>query len=609
MLTAIKNRFHSDQTNCQIQILTGAGGFGKTQLALEYAYQNQQNYDLVWWIHSEELVTLAKDYVNLAMELNLPEKEAQDQNIVIRAVSGFLQQTTNRWLLIFDNAEDVNHLRDYIPRIGLGHIIITSQKRNCWIGFGYVWQIPELSSESSVDILIETTEQIDRVSASELARELGNLPLALTQASAYILKAGCSIQEYLQLFKSYQKELLTRGMEESDYPSTVATTWQLAFDKIQSISPASIDLLKLCAFLAPDNIPLDLFRINYDELTDNIRNIFSIPLNFEDVIATLRDYSMIDRKGDTISLHRLVQFVMRERMIHEDKTVTLKMVLKLIAKTLKFDYYQSQDWDICRKYLEHGIAIINFSNHPDFFNYDLAILQGNIGQLLGYTGNIKEAQKYIFNSIEIYNKLIESEVLNSTQLRELSILVAYSYNFLGFATTQGNLQEEINYHSQAVKIINNITMTDKNSNLTLNVAMCLGCAEIRNGQTEQGVKLLKSLLDISEKNQVNSELIGMIWTIIGVAMENENRFEKSLESYLEADKYYLLAQNKTNVIQDLGVLSYRIGHVYEKTGQQEKADIYFDRAKVLLKNTYLNTHCLVSDFQELRDKLGFSKSS
>ncbi len=110
----------------QTQAVHGLGGVGKTQLALEYAYRYAADYGLVWWLRSEEPVTLAADYAGLATALDLPEKEAQEQSAIIKAVRLWLDHHTG-WLLIFDNASQAQDLLLYLPQASTGHVIITSR--------------------------------------------------------------------------------------------------------------------------------------------------------------------------------------------------------------------------------------------------------------------------------------------------------------------------------------------------------------------------------------------------------------------------------------------------------------------------------------------------
>ena len=105
----------SGQPAALTQALSGLGGIGKTQLAVEYAYRHATDYALVWWVRAEESVTLASDYANLATALQLPERDASDQAAIAEAVRRWLEQHIG-WLLVFDNAEESAVLRPYLPR-------------------------------------------------------------------------------------------------------------------------------------------------------------------------------------------------------------------------------------------------------------------------------------------------------------------------------------------------------------------------------------------------------------------------------------------------------------------------------------------------------------
>lgn len=109
--------------------LHGLGGIGKTQTAIEYAHRHASEYAIVWWVRSENLVTLASDLAQLAHGLDLAEKDAQDQRIIIDAVQRALRQR-NDWLLIFDNATSQDAVHPFLPQ-GAGQILITS-RHHAW---------------------------------------------------------------------------------------------------------------------------------------------------------------------------------------------------------------------------------------------------------------------------------------------------------------------------------------------------------------------------------------------------------------------------------------------------------------------------------------------
>src|SRR5205809_7008419 len=101
----------TEHTVLQPQALVGLGGIGKTQIALEYAYRYAHEYQIVIWLHAGSPEVLTSDFANIATIVNLPQKDLEDQALRIKAVKDWLMYFT-RWLLIFDDAEDVEAIRD-----------------------------------------------------------------------------------------------------------------------------------------------------------------------------------------------------------------------------------------------------------------------------------------------------------------------------------------------------------------------------------------------------------------------------------------------------------------------------------------------------------------
>src|SRR5208282_4008921 len=141
---------------------------------------------------------------------------------------------------------------------------------------------------------------------------LGDLPLALVQAAAYLDQTGTPPEEYLRLLRIRSADLHSRG-HASDHPGTVATVWSVSIGKLQVIEPAAVQLLELCAWLAPEPIPLDLFTGHCDQLPEPLAITAADPVAFNDAVGVLVDYSLARRTGGTMVIHRLVQDVTRQR--------------------------------------------------------------------------------------------------------------------------------------------------------------------------------------------------------------------------------------------------------------------------------------------------------
>jgi TIR domain len=178
--------------------LTGAAGVGKTQLVLEYAYRHAHEFDLVWWLRAEEPTTLHEDYAALAVPLGLPEAGERELAVIAYAVREELLRR-ERWLLVFDNASEAKEVLPLVPG-GQGRIAITS--RNPAWPFVPIVDLRPLTRSASVTLLLAGTGQNDRGAADALAAELGDLPLALEQAAAYIKERGTALSQYLADFRA-----------------------------------------------------------------------------------------------------------------------------------------------------------------------------------------------------------------------------------------------------------------------------------------------------------------------------------------------------------------------------------------------------------------------
>ncbi len=165
------------------QALRGLGVVGKTQLALAYAYRHAADYSVVWWVPSE--TSPATVYAELTRELGLPEADASESDVRVQAIRRWLEQHEG-WLLVFDNATEPESVRHYFPQGQSGHVIVTSRYWD-WgdVAEGLGVEVFDRDTES-VPFLLRRTSQSDEAAARTLADALGNLPLALAQAAAYI---------------------------------------------------------------------------------------------------------------------------------------------------------------------------------------------------------------------------------------------------------------------------------------------------------------------------------------------------------------------------------------------------------------------------------------
>jgi tetratricopeptide (TPR) repeat protein len=358
LLTAVQTALSAGKAAALPQAITGLGGVGKTQLATEYAYRHASAYRIVWWIRSETTETLSGDYAALAPKLGLPK--TREVPAMVMAVRERLQQETG-WLLVFDNAEAPETVRPYLPAGGGGHVLVTS-RNPAWGAVASPLSVPVMPEDEAIKFLLRRTRQDARAAAAALAAELGYLPLALEQAAAYIEENGRSLGDYLTLFKERRLELLELGRPPSaEYPDTVATTWSLSFEDIEGESPAGAALLKLAAFLAPDEIPRRLIVNGAAYLPTDLTAAARDPILLDKAVGALRRSSLIETGADGFSVHRLVQAVTRDRMEQAESDNIIDNAVRVVNAAFLFDQNAPDTWAPAAKLLPHALAATSWA--------------------------------------------------------------------------------------------------------------------------------------------------------------------------------------------------------------------------------------------------------
>ncbi len=272
----VVEKLHGELERDRRAALTGLGGIGKTQAAIEDAHRYRNDYSAVFFIRTDTETALTAGLVEIAGVLALPERDAKDQKETVGAVKRWLLEH-DRWLLIADNADDLALVKNMLPFDGPGRIRLTTRVG----GTGAVAEavkVKKMEPEEGARFLFRRAGLLGRDSgcesalsdqqaaARELSIKLDGLPLALDQAGAFIEETLSSPTEYLQLYAEAGAELRRIGKPEHE---SVHATFSLAFEKVGGTSRAAADLLRLCAFFAPDEIPEEIFIKGVPELGEN----------------------------------------------------------------------------------------------------------------------------------------------------------------------------------------------------------------------------------------------------------------------------------------------------------------------------------------------------
>ncbi|KAJ0347620.1 hypothetical protein COL154_013828 [Colletotrichum chrysophilum] len=304
--------------------LVGLGGFGKSQIAIQFAHQlrNTSPKTSVFWVRGSTRATFEESYRSIADVLALPRRHDPDFDVLALVRDCLQRENVSPWLIIIDNADDVDMLfskngeklvASYLPKRENGKILITSRSLDAaeqLTGSGRMIQkVPTMEEAQALQLFQKKLGQhVDEAAALRLIHTLDHIPLAVNQAAAYIFRKSplVTVQSYLDEFqKSKNKKGTLLRTDKGDIrryegvSNSVVTTWQVTFEQIKLERPRAADLLSLMSCFNAQNIPVYMLHgYNSDSVhaegSNNDDDKEDDAGDFEDDLTCLRDYSMVD---------------------------------------------------------------------------------------------------------------------------------------------------------------------------------------------------------------------------------------------------------------------------------------------------------------------------
>ncbi len=599
----------------QSSAVTGLGGIGKTQVAIEYAYRYRQEYSAVFWLGAETIESLMNSLQHIADLLQLPQRQQPEQAQMVKAVKHWLN-THAGWLLIADNVEELDLLQAVLPPLGEGAMLLTTRQQ----ALGILAEPLELSTmneeEGTVLLLrrakrlqVSTHVTLPLLDAEELVTLLGGLPLALDQAAAYIEETGCSIADYLQRYQNQRPLVLARrGLHGGAHPTSVTTTLQVSVERVGREHPAAIDLLRACAFLHPDAIPEDLLIAGASHLGPNLQQAVADAYQFDLMLSALRGASLIARYPEThtLSMHRLVQAVLQDQMEPVEVQLWRERMVRVVATSFPAPDFAS--WLQCERLLQSVLACVQWletagSNLPEAG--ELLLRAGNY---LMKRGRFAEAEPILDRAIGLTEQcygpdhaalipllLVQSELFHyqgkygpgeSLLRRTLALCEQHlGPTHIRTAETINNLaltyHEQGEYEQAEPLFLRALRIQEQQSQVeitevanTLNNLALLYRDQEKFGQAEE---LLQRALHIREQ-QLGSE-----HPDTAVALNNLAIVYRRQEKYEQAEPFYLRALHILN--QQLGpehpytaAIINNLANVYRDQGKYEQAEPLYQQA-------------------------------
>lgn len=566
------------------QAISGLGGIGKTQLATEYAYRFSSDYTVVWWLRAEDPAILAAEYAQLADSLGLTPVGTSDLQKKIRTVRSWLEQNRG-WLLIFDNAlqprdlhDPQNPERQYLPSCSIGHVIITSRNPH-WGELAQPVKVKVFERSESITFLLNRTKETDHIAAGVLAEMLGDLPLALEQAGAFISETpGITTATYQDLFKKHHSELLKREKPPLQYPDTVDTTWRISMDKIRKDNSVAANLLNLFAFFAPDNIPPALLKNRERFLPKLLASVVNDDIEIGDALALLERYSLIESSCQTISIHRLVQLVTRDWLNVTERRNWSKVAVLVNNDAFNFHPDHLQSWQECLPLLPHALSVAEHAENLDAEASTTSEILNKIGLYFQQRAELLDAKRNFERALVIDEKKCGSE--HASVARDIN-------NLGGVMRALGNFSVAKICYERALAI-NKIVYGPEQSEVAT-VLNNLGLVSRNLGNLREAKEYFEKALVIDEREFGNEHPsvaavmnnLGTVLLDLGKLQEAKKLFERVLASSerIYGTEHPLTATRANN-----------LGFTLRALGDFSEAEKYTRRALCIDEKSYGPEH-------------------
>ncbi|KAH7418770.1 hypothetical protein BKA64DRAFT_208003 [Cadophora sp. MPI-SDFR-AT-0126] len=455
--------------------VVGLGGVGKSQLAIEYAYRTRDRSPETWvfWVHASNTARFEESFQHIANCVKIFGRLNPQANILQLVHDWLCDDRKGKWVLILDNVDDAGFLKarksrragdtggiqggnsrplvSYLPQCSHGSILITSRSGEAalqLVRHDDIIKVDSMEKREALELFRRKVgPEIDHDGTDDLVEELESLPLAITQAAAYIREnwPRCSARQYLNDFQKNDRKkerLLGKqgGMDRRDWEAEncIIITWQISFEYIQTTKRSAAELLSLMSFFDRQGIPDTLLR-NQDEQGNSAQDAVhqnvsswakydaehndydedstsqsSADDNFEDDVSILRQFSFIsaNKDGTTFKMHRLVQLATRKWLEDRAQAERWKhqFIRNLDAELPTGEY---ENWERCQTLFPHAQSAAAQKPKEQDSLLDWASVLYKAAWYALRMGKGEEAEKLSVQAMKVPKKILGDEHSNT----------------------------------------------------------------------------------------------------------------------------------------------------------------------------------------------------
>ncbi|KAI1826668.1 acyl transferase/acyl hydrolase/lysophospholipase [Xylaria intraflava] len=547
--------------------LYGLGGVGKTQVALRIAYEAKDVYGfMVLWLPAASNAAFQQACTEAVKRLSIQTVKDNPDEDPKELLQHYLNSDkAGKWLLVIDNIDEMSTLfgspdqpdgiYHFLPDRDSGCILFTTRPYDiaARLAGDNIFEIKGMSYHEARNYLEKkmTTNPIqDDVAVRELLSQLTHLPLAITQAAAYMNRNKISVRQYRELLRNTESntvDLLSWEFYDKDRyegsQNAVALTWQVSFNQICDIDPAAAEVLKFISRIEPKGIPQSMLPMR------------SSKAQLLNAIGTLLGYAFLDiGDGDeTYNMHSLVHLATRTWVkARGDETEAIAHAAAHLS-----DIFPTDDWEkreLWRQYLPHALRFLGEDGYQFKEGQELGYW---VGRCLGEDGQHRDAQAVLERVVAIQDVTFAKD--HPDRLASQHVLaVAYRAN--------GQVEKAVNILEHVVLVREAALAEDHPDRLASQHALAV--AYQANGQVEKSVNLLehvvlvKAALAEDHPDRLTSQ------HALAVAYEANGQVEKSvnlLEHVVLVEA--ALAEGHPSLLASQHALAL----AYRANGQVEKA--------------------------------------